>query len=256
METVTWGAPPHGARAILRPDGHWSLRLPDDPGRWADLIAALPGGVAPALLSVGDGHADEILRSLGFEVHRIDQLWEVPVSELASTIESPQHSLVPVTDCDPAEVTALDNVIRAQIPGTGAWVGAVSDLQDSLEDDEFDPEFYLVAVHRGTGSYDGLVRVWNRRPRPRLGCVGVRPEWRRSRLGPALLGAVAATLVRRGVTHVTTETDVANRDSHPLAVRNGAVPRGRTVEWILRAGPGGEVRRRHQPDHTGTADRD
>lgn len=234
MRVVTWNAGPHEARALLRPDGQWFLRLPEDPGSWTDLMASLPRDVVPALLSRDEGCADALLVELGFEAHRTEQLWEVPVAGLRHAIQSAHHDLVPVTACDPAGVTELDNVIRAQIPGTGAWVGTVGDLQDSLEDDEFDPELYLVAVHARTGTYDGLIRVWNRHPVPRLGCVGVRPEWRRTRLGPALLGTVAAALAQRGVTHVVTETDVANRDSHPLAVRHGAVPRGRTVEWILR----------------------
>ncbi|MCK0111452.1 GNAT family N-acetyltransferase [Ornithinimicrobium sp. F0845] len=238
MRVVTWGAPPHEARAVRRPDGQWSLRLPEDPATWASLVATLPDGVAPALLSLDEGPAGALLSGLGFEAHRTEQLWEVPVGGLRSTIRSAHHDLVPVTECDLARVTALDNAIRAQIPGTGAWWGTVTELRDSLDDDEFDPELYLVAVDGGTGSYDGLIRVWNRRPLPRLGCVGVRPEWRRTRLGPALLGAAATTLAQRGVTHVVTETDVTNRDSHPLAARHGAVPRGRTVEWVLRAHPG------------------
>ena len=43
-----------------------------------------------------------------------------------------------------------------------------------MADDTFDLELYLIAEDTTTGSYDGLVRVWNRAPLPRLGCLGVR----------------------------------------------------------------------------------
>lgn len=43
-----------------------------------------------------------------------------------------------------------------------------------MADDEFDPELYLIAEHATTGGYDGLVRVWNRMPLPRLGSLAVR----------------------------------------------------------------------------------
>lgn len=237
METVTWGAPPHRAQAIRRPDGRWVLRLPEDSGTWSTLVAAMPESIEPALFCAEEGRAGDLLAGLGFTVGRTDQLWEVPVTSRKTPIRSADHDLVPVTACDAAAVTRLDNAIRAQIPGTAGWLGTVEDLRASLDDDDFDPGLYLVAVHRGTGSYDGLVRVWNSRPHPRLGCVGVRPEWRRTRLGPALLSAVSATLARRGVSRVVTETDVTNLDSHALAARNGAVPRGRIVEWRLQRRP-------------------
>lgn len=147
--------------------------------------------------------------------------------------------------CDLARVVELDNTVRHQIPGTNDWTGNIEDLRRELADDEFDPELYLVAVHRTTGSYDGLVRIWNRHPRPRLECVGVRPEWRRTRLGPALLAEVAATLGRRGVSEILTETELANRDSYPMAARGGS-PQQRIVQWV-RAGAAprrGHARRR------------
>lgn len=238
MRVLSWGAAPHEGRAMLRPDGQWQLRLPEDQTGWPALLATLPAEITTAVLALGEGHAATVLPSFGFAAVRTEQLWEVPIARVGPVIVSPSHTMASVTACDLARVAELDNAVRAQIPGAERWLGSVSDLEESLTDDEFDPELYLVAVHQQTGSYDGLVRVWNRAPAPRLGCVGVRPEWRRTRLGPALLGAIAHRLRRRGVTQLVTETDITNRDSHSLAAHHGAVPRGRTVEWVLQTRTG------------------
>ncbi len=108
--------------------------------------------------------------------------------------------------------------------------GDSSRLFESLDDSDFDPALYLVAVHEQTGSYDGLIRVWNRLPWPRLGCLGVRFPWRRTRLPAALVSAVAHVLRDRGVTDVVTETDVRNGGSYPMAFSRG-ISTGRMTEW-------------------------
>jgi GNAT superfamily N-acetyltransferase len=59
----------------------------------------------------------------------------------------------------------------------------------------------------------------------------VTPDWRRTRLATVLLSAVVTTLRERGVTHVQTETDLHNADSHPLVANHGGIPVGRTIEW-------------------------
>lgn len=234
MRVLEWGPADAAARAFQRPDGQWQLRLPEEVAGWAALLATRPPELVHVVLTNGEGDRGTELGRLGFVATRTEQLWRVPVRGLARGFSTGRHDLREVTDCDLDQVTALDNAVRAQIPGSEGWEGTVSDLRESLVDDEFDPRLYLVAVHHDTGDYDGLVRVWDRRPDPRLGCVGVRASWRRTRLGPALLTAVASTLQQRGVTHVVTETDVHNRDSHALAARHGGVPVGRTVEWVLR----------------------
>jgi RimJ/RimL family protein N-acetyltransferase len=75
------------------------------------------------------------------------------------------------------------------------------------------------------------VRVWDRRPVPRLGCIAVRREWRRGRLTPALLVGVGKVLKERGVRAVTAETDETNRASVLVARRLGGVPGPVDVEW-------------------------
>lgn len=234
MRVVTWGAVPNEARAALRPDGQWQLRLPEDQTTWPLLLSTLPTELGSAVLELAEGEAVTTLSTRGFTPARTEQLWMVPVAGLGRPIVSRTHTLVSVTECDLARVAELDNAVRAQIPGTEHWEGSVADLEESLADDEFDPDLYLIAIHQDTGSHDGLIRVWNRSPYPRLGCLGVRPGWRRTRLGPALLDAVASTLRAGGVTHLVTETDINNRDSHSIAAHHGALPRGRTVQWVLR----------------------
>lgn len=122
--------------------------------------------------------------------------------------------------------------MRRQIPGTHAWNGTVADLHDSLDDDDFDPHLYLIAEHHRGGSYDGLIRVWSRQPRPRMGCIGVTPAWRRTRLAPALLSAVTTLLLDRGTEEIEAETDVTNRDPYLLAQNHGGTQHARTTEWV------------------------
>ncbi len=149
-------------------------------------------------------------------------------------ITSNTHRLLPVTECDLARVVELDDLVRQQIPGCLDWTGTVADLRESLQGDDFDPRLYLIAVHRQSGSYDGLIRVWDKRPRPRLGCIGVTPAWHRTRLASVLLSAVATLLWSRGVEEIEAETDVTNRDSYLLAQNHGATQHARTAEWVLR----------------------
>jgi len=116
-----------------------------------------------------------------------------------------------------------------------SWRGSLADLSASMADDTFDPELYLIAEDTTTGSYDGLIRVWNRAPLPRLGCLGVRARWRRTRLPIALISAAATVLAQRGVAHVITETDAANSGSCVMAARRGTTV-GAMTEWE-RSGP-------------------
>ncbi|MBZ2199298.1 GNAT family N-acetyltransferase [Occultella gossypii] len=231
MDNAQWRAGGAEAVAWRRPDGQWQLRLPDAIEAWPALLANRPTAVDRVLVTATEGTWDAPLAELGFTAARTEQVWRLPLAALPGPVPGGSHDFTPVTACDLVRVTELDNLVRHQIPGTEDWTGTARDLRVTLADDEFDPDLYLIAVHRRSGSYDGLIRVWYRRPRPRPGCLGVLPQWRRTRLAPGLLGAVAATLRERGVTEVETETDVRNRDSHTLAARHGGIPEHRTTEW-------------------------
>lgn len=224
--------------AALRPDAQWSLRLPGGASDevWADLLRRATGDLAgPILTELPDALSPtrlDALQTLGFQPARTEQHWSIPLRRLPPiTLDS--HQLVHVTACDPAAVAELDNAIRADIPGTEHWQGTTDDLLASLDDEAFDPQLYLIARHRASGALDGLIRVWNNPEGPRLGCLGVRRRWRRTRLAAALVAAVVDVLADRGVPVLTTETDSANADSHAMAARVGGTTR-MVTEWQRR----------------------
>jgi GNAT superfamily N-acetyltransferase len=193
------------AQGLRRPDDKWLLKLPSEhEDLWSALIERAWADLsAPMLVNTTDNNQSQrdALLAAGFMARRIEELWRIPVAALAGrTVEATFHRLVPLDQCDLARVVELDNAVRSDIPGAEAWRGSLADLSASMADDEFDPELYLIAEHTSTGAYDGLVRVWNRVPLPRLGCLGVRAPWRRTRLPVALMSAAATVLAQRGVT--------------------------------------------------------
>lgn len=228
-------------RAVLRPDGAWWVRLPESrPDAWPELAeAATRDGAAPLLTSrPAEEDQDRVgfLRRAGFTPSRTQTSWRIPLDPRLVTVSRTQHQIVAVTECEADAVADLDNAVRADIPGTQGWVGNGAQLLESLDDPDFDPELYRVARHRVTGTLDGLIRVWNRRPEPRLGCVGLTRRWRRTGLARVLVQDVARTLLDRGVTHITAETDHTNRDSHLMALNHGGMAVQMSTEW-RREGP-------------------
>lgn len=224
------------ARAVHRPDGAWLLRLPpESPDAWSALVeAATQDGCGTLLLDrpadQSEGH-ERALRLAGFTPVRTETKWRIPVAAIPITPARAEHHVLPVTEFDPERVAVLDNAIRADIPGTAGWVGTGTQLTHSFDDADFDPALYLVARHPATGSLDGLIRVWNRHPEPRLGCIGVTPSWRRTSLALLLLQSVAGTLRDRDVTHITAETDDTNRASHLMALNHSGTAEEAVIEW-------------------------
>lgn len=223
--------------AAARPDGAWSVRLPDGHvGSWETLVRRaadeLRGPMLVARTVTDDPDEDAALRAAGFSPIRTETVWRLPLAALGRRpCVHTEHRVLPVTALDPEDVAVLDNAIRHDIPGTSGWAGTGAQLLATLDDPEFDPALYRVAQHTGTGSLDGLIRVWNRSPDPRVGCLGVTRPWRRSRLALALVQDVARTLLERGVGHVVAETDTTNRASHGMARRHGGVALRQTTEW-------------------------
>lgn len=228
------------AQGLPRPDGKWLLTLPSEhEDLWSALIEQASADLSAPMLvnTISNSQTQrDLLVAAGFVARRVEMLWRIPVAAMAGrAVQATFHQLLPLDRCDLARVVELDNVVRADIPGTESWHGSVADFTASMSDDEFDAELYLIAEHAVTGGYDGLIRVWNRTPYPRIGCLGVRTTWRRTRLPVALMSAVAAVLIQRGVTQVITETDTLNQGSHEMAARCGTST-GEMTEWE-RPGP-------------------
>lgn len=172
--------------------------------------------------------AKALLAHAEFMPIRMEHLGRVPLARLLDLSADAHHELVPVTCLDPADVAALDNEVRGDIPGSEEWRGTAADLLDPLDDPESDPELYLVARSLDTETLDGLIRVWNRSPSPRLGCIGVVRGWRRTRLAGSMVRSVARVLHERGVGSIIAETDDGNRDSEAMARRAGGEVTGAT----------------------------
>lgn len=156
-----------------------------------------------------------------------------------------RHDLLRVIDTDLSALTELDNRLRQDVPGTEGWQDTAAGVADSLRDDELDPDLYLVAVDRHTGSYDGIIRVWMRQAVPKLGFIGVVRPLRRTRLAAMLLGEVADRLARRGVQFIATSTDVTNAASHTMARRQGGIPKASA--WSTSGDKRVQHRRRSMP---------
>ena len=235
--TGTWATADGAAlQAIRRPDGAWSIRLPhDQPSSWPALVEAATGDGCATLVLTCPAEQDQehllALQRAGFQRARTETIWRLPVAAILTTAVRTEHRLVLVTDLDPEAVVVLDNAIRADIPGCEGWVATGAQLAATFEDPGFDPALYLVAQHLGTGGLEGLVRVWDGRPDPRLGCIGVAASRRRTSLALVLLQAVARTLEARGVRYLTAETDDTNRASQLMAINCGGTAVETSIEW-------------------------
>jgi ribosomal protein S18 acetylase RimI-like enzyme len=85
------------------------------------------------------------------------------------------------------------------------------------------------------GAYAGLVRVWRRPQRSRLGLIGVLAPYRRRGLALALLGQAFAVLAAQGEVEVVCEVDETNHASNALMRTLGARRTGGGLE-LKRAG--------------------
>lgn len=236
------GHEPAGSlRAVVTPDDRRFVFFADcHDDAYGPLVAAAAGqldGELHTMVDEADGPALRRAAELGFTVARHEHHYLVPTDparhRLLDATPPPGFDLVSAADADLGLLRALDEAVRADIPGSDGWRWRrLADFRDETFGFGFDPATYLVAVERRTGAHVGLVRVWMNPECPRLGCVGVLPALRRTRITRALLGTVAHVLHERGHPAVTAEIATTNRASLALVARSGATRTGGTYVLV------------------------
>jgi ribosomal protein S18 acetylase RimI-like enzyme len=212
------------------PDGRLRLYFDDcRPDSYGPLADAIDG---ECYVQADSADADTLarLRMAGFADLRAEYEYEVPVSRL----DAPVPDGLRIVTADQTELEPLmmlDCAIRADIPGADGWQPDPAWFREETYDSPFfDPQTYRVALDGS--DYVGLARVW--RPHqgrlPRLGCVGVRREYRQRGLARALIAAAFAVLHERGVRAITCEVDETNGPSNALFASLGATRIGGTIE--------------------------
>jgi GNAT superfamily N-acetyltransferase len=229
--------------AVLRPDRRCFLEFEDcDDEAYDPLVAAAAAehdGDLYATLEESDEPGLRRLYGLGFTVHRHEHLFRIatdPWSHGLRVVAPPDGvALVSAVDADLDRLRALDDALRQDIPGADGWRWTPDAFRrQTLGGSDFDPATYLVAVDRRTGSYVGLVRVWMNPTGPRLGCLGVLPAFRRTRVTAALVAAVATVLHDRGHPAVVTEISADNHAALALLAGRPATRTGGSYELVRR----------------------
>lgn len=224
-------------RVLVRPDQRAVVLLSavDERARAAllDTVVAEHRGDLYASVAEDDLDAVAEFSTRGFRPHRREHNYLVPTdparTRLPATLPS-GYDLRPVTEADPDRWRQLDDTLRVDVPGADGWRNDPARfIADTFADPEFDPELYLIAV-AAPDEYAGLVRVWSRPERPRLGLIGTVRDHRRRGLAGALLGHVFAILHDRGQPDVECEIDEHNAASTALFTGLGAVRTGSTLE--------------------------
>ena len=227
---------------LLRPDGRLLVRTE---GEWTSETAAGAAAVArkvgaPALAHIGEEYAAEraALVAAGFVESRREAVVSISIQ---SALEALRDAAPPAgvelrsaADVDEDRLRLLDNELRQDVPGTFRWESTPEQFRDqSFDDPEFDSRTYLVAVDAASDEYIGIVRIWMKRTRPRLGFVGVRREHRRRGIGSALLASALRAVQATGAREVTTEYDLTNEASTAIAEHLGGQRTGVTVELVF-----------------------
>jgi ribosomal protein S18 acetylase RimI-like enzyme len=218
------------------------------PEAYGPLVRAIDRDVEVALctsVDVADEHRFEHLGAVGFRPVRREGAYLVPVTEALETIgDAPLpdgYTLQNVLEVPADDLRRLDDRLRQDVPGTDGWTwDELGFREETYGSEGFDPQLYWIAVRASTGEPAGLVRVWNRPDRPRLGLIAVLAHHRRRGIARALLAEVFRTLRSRGVATVGCEVDDTNDASLALLLGLGARRVGGTVEMVRPRIPGGD----------------
>lgn len=231
-------------RALTRPDGRCFLVFVDcRDDAYGALVAVAAAELRRDLYAVvdeDDERARQRLTDLGFAVHRHEHVFRIATDPsrygLNHATPPTGFSLISAAEVDLERLRALDEALRQDIPGTDGWRWTLDGFREQTFGSDFDPATYLVAVEQRTGAYVGLIRVWMNPTGPRLGCLGVLPAFRRTRVTRILVGAAAKVLHDRGHPHVVTEISADNRPALALLTSRDAIRIGGTYELVRRAG--------------------
>ena len=214
-----------------RPDGKYGLDYgPTAPDAYAVLAARIPGE-SVTTVDAADTAALAAFDTAGFARVRVEDRYSIPVRALDVPIPRGLDT-VSAADTELDALMALDSALREDVPGGAGWRPDKQWFRRQNHDSPyFDPETYLVALDGAR--YVGLMRIWNGpRPQPRLGLIGVLPEYRRRGLARALLAQGFAVLAARGETRVIAEADRTNVASTTLLSSLGGVVTGSDVELL------------------------
>ncbi|HEX5118149.1 MAG TPA: GNAT family N-acetyltransferase [Pseudonocardiaceae bacterium] len=229
-------------RALVRPDGVCFLytTVEADDVHHALITAAVDDLPGDLYTEVDDQAAERLadLAGLGFSLHRAEHRYVLPVDPartgLGDAALPAGFTVVSAADADVQRLAALDDTLRADVPGAAGWHNDPAEFaRQTFDDPQFDRDTYLVAVD-ASGGYAGLVRVWRRPVRSRLGLIAVVRDHRRSGLARALLGRAFAVLHAQGEDGATCEVDVTNVASNALMIALGGQRDGGNVELVLR----------------------
>jgi RimJ/RimL family protein N-acetyltransferase len=232
------------AYAMHRPDQRWFITLDS----WRDdayqtLLTAVTCDIQQDLyITVNDSDYEQLdrCRMLGFTVSRREDEYRVPTDPAITGLGEASFPAglhaVSAADADVDALRLLDDLLREDIPGADGWVNDPREFQEyTFDPRHFDANAYLVAVDDTTGTYAGLVRVWNEPGQRLLGLIAVIRAHRRRGVARALLAAAFGPLHNQGVGQVAAEVDVTNNASASLLRRLGARRIGGSVEMLRRA---------------------
>ncbi len=227
--------------ALHRADGRAFISI----DTWADdvfvaLAEAITQDLAfPVYTVVAEDDREHLGRwsMLGFRDNRREDEYAIPTAPestgLKDAVLPVGFSLVGADRVDEDRLRQLDQTLRQDVPGYAGWVNQPEEFhQLTFENRWFDPATYLIAVYQS--EYVGLVRILGLPRQPRLGLVGVLPEYRRRGLARALLAAALRPLHERGVSTVSAEADESNLASRALLGGIGAVRTGGAIELVRR----------------------
>jgi ribosomal protein S18 acetylase RimI-like enzyme len=210
-------------KAFVRPDGRCFVSEPVvDPGR--DLYATV---------DEADEERRRAYEELGFVVNRRHSHYVIP-TRVADAEVPAGFVFVRADEVSEERLRLLDDALRQDVPGTDGWQWDEEGFRNEF-DSSFDPATYLIAVDQAGGEHVGIARVWNKPAGPRLGFIGVLPEYRRRGLARALLVRVFAVLHERGQSEVSTGVDDTNVASTSLIASLGGRRVGGSIELIRRA---------------------